>query len=219
MIVAIAELFCLQVALGTVLALFLVRISDMEWKFFRLNIVIVSVLLALGYLLHRPAPGSNFFGLWGASESVLGAKILALISGGFACGVTLVAMNVGHWYLSATKLSIRPLRSVTLGLAVVLSFRLIWLALMVPILARTTPQVEMDLGRFLRLEEMTLMTIGITRILFGLVGPLLLTYLTWQSVKIHSTQSATGILYALLAMILVGEACATFITLTTSIPA
>src|SRR5206468_10558449 len=33
------------------------------------------------------------------------------------------------------------------------------------------------------------------RVLFGLAGPAVLSYLTWETAKIRSTQSATGILY------------------------
>ena len=33
------------------------------------------------------------------------------------------------------------------------------------------------------------------RVLFGLAGPAVLSYLTWETAKIQSTQSATGILY------------------------
>ena len=33
------------------------------------------------------------------------------------------------------------------------------------------------------------------RVLFGLCGPTVLAYLTWETAKIRSTQSATGILY------------------------
>jgi hypothetical protein len=132
--------------------------------------------------------------------------------GGTVCGLALVAMNVGHWYLSATKLTIRPLRNTTLALLGLLVLRALWL-IAVCLMAGS------ELGRFVDPAELTLISIGMIRILFGLIGPLVLAWMTWETVKLESTQSATGILYALLAMVLVGEACATFITLTTSLPA
>ena len=43
------------------------------------------------------------------------------------------------------------------------------------------------------------------RLLFGLAGPAVLSYLTWETAKIRSTQSATGILYIAFALVLFGE--------------
>ena len=127
-------------------------------------------------------------------------------------GLTLVAMNVGHSYLSSIKLSIRPLRICTLALGVMLLFRLVSLVVLISF----SPLKMID--QF-ELQNLTLLSIGLIRTLFGLVGPLILIYLVWETVKIQSTQSATGILYALLTMVLVGETSALYLTLTTPWPA
>jgi hypothetical protein len=39
----------------------------------------------------------------------------------------------------------------------------------------------------------------------GFVGPLLATVLAWKTVQLRSTQSATGILYAAVALVTCGE--------------
>ena len=39
----------------------------------------------------------------------------------------------------------------------------------------------------------------------GFAGPFLATILAWKTVQIRSTQSATGILYAAMALVLFGE--------------
>jgi hypothetical protein len=39
----------------------------------------------------------------------------------------------------------------------------------------------------------------------GFAGPALATILAWKTVQIRSTQSATGILYVALALVLFGE--------------
>ena len=49
------------------------------------------------------------------------------------------------------------------------------------------------------------------RVLFGLAGPALLSYLTWETAKIRSTQSATGILYVDFFTVVVGEVLAKYI--------
>ena len=40
---------------------------------------------------------------------------------------------------------------------------------------------------------------------FGVVFPLILTYMVYETVKVKSTQSATGILYVVVTSVLMGE--------------
>jgi hypothetical protein len=56
------------------------------------------------------------------------------------------------------------------------------------------------------------------RVLFGLAGPAVLSYLTWETAKIRSTQSATGILYVDFFTVVVGEVLAKYIVLATRVP-
>ena len=56
------------------------------------------------------------------------------------------------------------------------------------------------------------------RVLFGLLGPAVLSWLTWETAKIRSTQSATGILYVDFFTVVVGEALAKYIVLATRVP-
>jgi hypothetical protein len=56
------------------------------------------------------------------------------------------------------------------------------------------------------------------RVLFGLVGPALLSVLTWETAKIRSTQSATGILYVDFFTVVVGEVLAKYLLLATRVP-
>jgi protein NrfD len=51
------------------------------------------------------------------------------------------------------------------------------------------------------------------RVLFGLAGPALLGYMTWETAKIQSTQSATGILYVDFFTVVVGEVLASYVLL------
>ena len=45
-----------------------------------------------------------------------------------------------------------------------------------------------------------------------------LAYLTWETAKIRSTQSATGILYVDFFTVMVGEVLAKYVHLSTSVP-
>jgi len=55
-------------------------------------------------------------------------------------------------------------------------------------------------------------------VLFGLAGPALLSYLTWETAKIRSTQSATGILYVDFFTVVVGEVLSKYLLLATRVP-
>jgi len=56
------------------------------------------------------------------------------------------------------------------------------------------------------------------RVLFGLAGPALLSYLTWETAKIQATQSATGILYVQLFLVLAGELLAKYLRVAAGFP-
>jgi protein NrfD len=49
------------------------------------------------------------------------------------------------------------------------------------------------------------------RLLFGIAGPLTLVWFIWKTVEIRSTQSATGILYVQLFLVLSGELLAKYL--------
>ena len=52
----------------------------------------------------------------------------------------------------------------------------------------------------------------------SLAGPAVLSYLTWETAKIRSTQSATGILYVDFFTVVVGEVLAKYLLLATRVP-
>jgi hypothetical protein len=56
------------------------------------------------------------------------------------------------------------------------------------------------------------------RVGFGLAVPLVFGWMIWGSIKVRNTQSATGILYATIVLVLVGEAFSKYLYLFTGIP-
>lgn len=125
----------------------------------------------------------------------------AILAGAILNGSVTLAMILGHYYLNHPKLSIDPLRTYSLAflgsagartLLFLIGFGLLW--------QNPPAAVDPDRGFFL---ENTLVLIQ--RGLFGVVGPMVLAVMTWETVKIQSTQSATGILYAAMVMVAVGE--------------
>ena len=134
----------------------------------------------------------------------------ALLGG--ACG----AMVLGHWYLIVPSMNVSHLQSIVklhIGSLVVRTA----VVVAAVILAIVTWQPGMGPN----FERYILSTGGIffwQRVLFGLFAPGVLSYLTWETAKIQSTQSATGILYVDFFTIIVGEVLACYLLLSTSVP-
>ena len=134
---------------------------------------------------------------------------VALLGG--ACG----AMVLGHWYLVVPSLDVAHLQSIVrlhIGSTVV---RVVVVAAAVMIAIVTWEPGVPNFERYIFSID------GIffwQRILFGLAGPAVLSYLTWETAKIQSTQSATGILYVDFFTVIVGEVLAKYVLLSTKVP-
>jgi hypothetical protein len=111
-------------------------------------------------------------------------------------GTVLTAMLLGHFYLISPALSIRPLLRLLAALAVALVVRLLVDGVA---LARWT--TEHSLGT---LNTDVALWLPV-RWLVGFLAPLVLTWMTWQTARIRSTQSATGILYVVVIFCFLGE--------------
>jgi hypothetical protein len=114
-------------------------------------------------------------------------------------GSTLTAMLLGHHYLTAPAMSIDPLKRFVRCLALGLGIRGVIAAIALGIWlagpgASSAGSTGGSLVLFLAI-----------RWGMGLVGPALATFLTWKTVEIRSTQSATGILYIAMTLVLFGE--------------
>jgi protein NrfD len=134
----------------------------------------------------------------------------ALLGG--ACG----AMVLGHWYLVVPSLDVAHLQSIVKLHIVSMVVRAV-----VVVAAVTMAVVTWQPGMGPNFLRYILSSGGIffwQRVLFGLVGPAVLAYMTWETAKIQSTQSATGILYVDFFTVIVGEVLAKYLLLSTNIP-
>ncbi len=120
-----------------------------------------------------------------------------LSSAGLLGGIT-ATMLLGHWYLTATGMSLVPLARGTLlvqGGAVVRLLSVLAATLLAP------PELR---ERLLQSHLVwTLLRWGA-----GLVGPLVLALLVPGALRYRNTQSATGILFAAVILTFIGEASA-----------
>lgn len=125
------------------------------------------------------------------------AALFALVAGGLVVGAVSMGMVLGHWYLVTPRLPEAPLREMTAFLlaAMVLDGALAVLALALP---RDAIPNAVDTP-ILRNPFFWL------RIGGGLAFPMLLAYMAYETSKLRAMQSATGLLYIAMTLVLAGE--------------
>ena len=143
--------------------------------------------------------------------------VLSFLTSALMLGGACTAMILGHWYLVIPSMEVSYLQAIVKGHIASMLGRMVvvgaavWFAI-------ATWQADSGLPSF---RHYIMSVDGIffwQRVLFGLAGPAVLSYLTWETAKIRSTQSATGILYVDFFTVVVGEVLAKYIVLATHVP-
>jgi protein NrfD len=152
-----------------------------------------------------------------ASDASSRAMVVAsFFSSAALLGGACTAMILGHWYLVIPSLQVSHLQSIVKVHIASMVVRVV-----VVVAAIYVAIVTWQPGTGPSFRGYILSVSGIffwQRVLFGLVGPALLSYLTWETAKIRSTQSATGILYVDFFTVVVGEVLAKYLLLATRLP-
>jgi hypothetical protein len=152
----------------------------------------------------------------GRSPATQALTIASFLSSAALLGGTCTAMILGHWYLVIPSMQVSHLQAIVKWHMASMVLRIVVVSAAI-FLAIATWQP--GLGPSFRHYIMSVDGIFFwQRVLFGLAGPAVLSYLTWQTAKIRSTQSATGILYVDLFTVVVGEILAKYILLATRVP-
>jgi hypothetical protein len=140
--------------------------------------------------------------------SIRGASTLLVLAevatSSILLGAVTLSMILGHFYLVAPGLSIAPLRRESALFAASVVVRGAFAATMAFLAFGGPDGTERLMGSLVFL---------LTRGLFGIVAPAVFAYMVWETVKIRSTQSATGILYVATALVLFGELSAGYLLL------
>lgn len=159
-----------------------------------LGIVRVALPLTAAVALTAAGPqlliplGQTPWSLARVQDAAAGLASAALL------GSTLSAMLLGHHYLTAPAMSIDPLKRFVRCMAWSLGARALLAAAGLAIWATSHSWPAADTALLLAV-----------RWGMGIAGPALATSMTWETVKIRSTQSATGILYIAMTLVLFGE--------------
>lgn len=160
--------------------------------------ILAVVLAAMHYVdpIVDPLRGILLAGSFLLSSLVLGAGVLGML--------------LGHSYLTRPGLSLVPLRKLTdlfralvLGQAAVSLFNLLII-----------PHNDRFWGALL-LNNFEGLYLWI-RLLIGIAGPVLLTWMIVRTVDERATMSATGLLYIAMVMVMVGEVFSRFFLLVDS---
>jgi hypothetical protein len=142
-----------------------------------------------------------------------GLLLLSLLLGALSLGSAMVAMVLGHWYLVTPNLSTRPL----LGMTAVFWAAAALQGLLLPLqIALGTGPTEAAAGTAALFGTYALAFW--LRLFVGIVFPVILAAMTWQTCRIRSMMSATGLLYIAVACVLAGEIAAKTIFLLTGVP-
>ena len=156
---------------------------------------------------------------WTAAEmgpAAGGLTLASFLSSAALLGGACTAMILGHWYLVLPSMEISLLKRVVkfhIGSAVV---RIVVVgAVIAAALASWESPSGAGFDRYLVSIEAVFLW---QRVLFGLAGPVVLAWLTWETAKIQSTQSATGILYVDFFTVIVGEVLAKYLLVVQRMP-
>ncbi len=142
--------------------------------------------------------------------------IASFLSSAALLGGACTAMILGHWYLVIPSMQVSHLQSIVKVHILSMIVRVV-----VVVAAVFLAIVTWQPGFGPSFRAYILSSRGIffwQRVLFGLAGPAVLSYLTWETAKIRSTQSATGILYVDFFTVVVGEVLAKYLLLATHVP-
>lgn len=119
--------------------------------------------------------------------------LLDIVSSGLVVGSVITAMLLGHWYLNTPTMNLIPLR------------KLLWLCV-IALLLRTCVS---GTGTALTLSNTdvtnTWWIFVSLRWISGIFVSLGLIYMTFMTLRVPNTQSATGILYAATIVVFIGE--------------
>jgi hypothetical protein len=145
----------------------------------------------LGNLFLSASAGLALIGAWAAqsvspsaSASLAALARLDAVSGGLLLGFTIAAMLLGHWYLNTPGMDLLPLKRLVLLMAVATLLRAAVCGAGLYLQATGAGAPFSGWPMFVALRWLA----GI----FGLLG---VVVLTWKTLEIPNTQSATGILY------------------------
>lgn len=135
---------------------------------------------------------------------------VSLLVGALVVGAVSIGMILGHWYLVTPRLPAAPLRELTGFLVVIIVVQAL---LIIPALA--LPRDSFPSSNDTPVLENAFFWL---RIGGGIGFPLLLAWMAYDSTSVKAMQSATGLLYIAMALVLAGEVMGKGIFFVSAVP-
>ena len=126
---------------------------------------------------------------------------IGILAGVILCS-SIFAMNLGHWYLNVHGLPIHHLLRAVYVFWFFLIIRAIWDIKFLFLNSINFHGEFIPVTSFLFKMDGILLTMAL---LFGTFFPMISLYFVKETLKVKSTQSATGILYVILIAVLIGD--------------
>lgn len=120
--------------------------------------------------------------------------LIDIVSASVVIGMTITAMFLGHWYLNTPTMKLEPLKRLILLMTVAAIARSFFCGAGLTATLLYSDPLNTSVTSLL-----------VLRWAAGLVGLIVLSAMTWQTLKIPNTQSATGILYVAVIFVFLGE--------------
>jgi hypothetical protein len=120
-------------------------------------------------------------------------------------GATLTGMLLGHWYLTTPTMSIQPLKWFAIVLGIAAGLRLV------------ASGVSLISPGFASRDTTSVLWLSV-RLVGGIVVPAVTSVLVIRILKYRNTQSATGVLFAGLILVFMGEMSAALLERSLQIP-
>jgi hypothetical protein len=136
--------------------------------------------------------------------------LLAFVVGGLVVGGVTMGMILGHWYLVTPRLPEQPLREMTFWLLVAMGVQAVLIAL-----ALALPRDAIASSDDTPILQNPFFWM---RVAGGLAFPMLLTWMAYDSSGVRAMQSATGLLYIAMALVLSGEVLAKGLLFVSAVP-
>jgi hypothetical protein len=197
--VTAASMFPLELPLffkiaTVVWAVSLLVMADHQWDKPHANPLIVSLPSLLGLCA--------FYNFLMVSQPVDLVQFIIILLGGAIFSISIYALNLGHWYLNVHGLSMQHLINTVQVFTVLLGVRLIYDLILISVMMISVDGEPIRLISFLTSSNGVFLLIAL---FFGTLFPGLSLNFVHGTLLVKNTQSATGILYAILCSVIIGE--------------
>jgi len=136
--------------------------------------------------------------------------LASLVIGSLVVGFAGLGRTLGHWYLVTPRLPEKPLRELTGLLVIVMVVQALFL---IPALLLPHDTVHTSVHHAITSNMFFYLRVG-----FGLAFPALLAWRAYESSCVRAMQSATGLLYIAMVLVICGEVVAKGLMFTSGVP-